>query len=256
MKTRQIRKMTPKIGQQIQRGDLLIQNFLSFFASFRVLSRALLSLIKARWIPGGSKHHSPTIHPCTSAAVIPAVDPGTAAATAIHPAATASPSSPAIDPSAAPPSTPPIHPDAGAGLGRRCEPSASKYHRRDCRTRPFPHALEERPSPQQLLIGACCVYGWFIIHNNKLSGRYCVPLAPASGPPVSVEKCIAAISHFSSFFATVRDIFRGNAKSFPPFLPVTFPAVIIQPICGDTPPILNWYSNFCSPLSKPSKKCS
>ena len=43
---------------------------------------------------------------------------------------------------------------------------------------------------------------------------------------------------------------------WPRGFPVTFPAAISQPISGVTPPILNSYSNFCSPLSNPSKKCS
>ena len=85
---------------------------------------------------------------------------------------------------------------------------------------------------------------------------YCVSFVLVAESPVSIEKCIAAISHLPSFFSTVSERLRGKANSFPSFYPFTFPAVINQPISDVNPPILNWYSNFCSPLSKPSKKCS
>src|SRR5271166_975650 len=49
---------------------------------------------------------------------------------------------------------------------------------------------------------------------------YCVSFVPVAEPPVSVEKCMAAISHFPSFFATVRERLRGNANSFPSFFSI------------------------------------
>jgi hypothetical protein len=60
--------------------------------------------------------------------------------------------------------------------------------------------------------------------------RYSEPLVPGLAPPVSVEKCMAAISHLSSFFATVMETLRGKANSFPSFFPVKFPDAISQPI--------------------------
>jgi hypothetical protein len=65
------------------------------------------------------------------------------------------------------------------------------------------------------------------------------PWAYAPAAPVSVEKCIAAIRQSPPFFATVSEMFRGKATSFPSFFPVTLPDAMSQPMSAPTPPILN-----------------
>ena len=61
----------------------------------------------------------------------------------------------------------------------------------------------------------------------------------SSVSPVSVEKCMAAISHFPPCFVAVSDMLTGNSNSFPSFVPVTFPDVSIQPVSPVTWPMLN-----------------
>ena len=95
-----------------------------------------------------SKDHSPAIDPSTPTAIVPAIDPGTTTTpiTVDPPTAAAVAVAASVDPSTAV-TTPAVDPDASFCLWWRGKPGASKYRRRDCRTRPFPQALEEQPPP-------------------------------------------------------------------------------------------------------------
>lgn len=78
-----------------------------------------------------------------------------------------------------------------------------------------------------------------LLIGGKSLGDHLVSLAYAPAPPVSVEKCIAAIRQSPAFFATVSEMFMGKATSFPSFFPVILPDAISQPMSVLTPPILN-----------------
>jgi hypothetical protein len=90
-----------------------------------------------------AKSHLLAIDPCTSAAIAPSINPATTAS--VDPAATTS--TPSVDPPTAS-VAPAVDPGPSIDLRQKCQPGTPTNDRRNCRTRPLPHALEKK-SPVQ-----------------------------------------------------------------------------------------------------------
>src|SRR5580704_17554972 len=78
-------------------------------------------------------YHLPAIDPCTSAPIVPAVNPAATAATTVDLAAAAPGGSPAIDPAADAATRSPINPRTSLSRRWRCQPGAADYRCRDRR---------------------------------------------------------------------------------------------------------------------------